>query len=52
MTGKDKLPLLIIGKSKRPRCFKGVKTLPVNYACNTKAWVTKKLFKGWLKKVD
>lgn len=52
MTGTDKLPLLIIGKSKRPRCFKGVKTLPVDYANNTKAWMTKTLFKDWLKKVD
>lgn len=52
VSGTDKLPLLIIGKSKRPRCFKGVKTLPVDYANNTKAWMTKILFKDWLKKVD
>lgn len=52
MSGTDKLLLLIIGKSKRPRCFKGVKTLPVDYANNTKAWMTKILFKDWLKKVD
>lgn len=32
MSGTDKLPLLIIGKSTRPRCFKGVKTLPIDYA--------------------
>nr|XP_032514790.1 tigger transposable element-derived protein 4-like [Danaus plexippus plexippus] len=41
MSGTDKLPLLIIGKSKRHRCFKGVKTLPVDYANNTKAWTIK-----------
>ncbi|XP_063624721.1 LOW QUALITY PROTEIN: tigger transposable element-derived protein 4-like [Cydia splendana] len=52
MTGTDKLLLLIIGKSKRPRCFKGVKTLPVDYVSNTKAWMTKDLFKNWLKKVN
>ncbi|XP_057336463.1 tigger transposable element-derived protein 4-like [Microplitis mediator] len=52
MIGTDKLPLLIIGKSKRPRCFKGVKTLPVDYANNTKAWMTKELFKDWLRKVN
>lgn len=28
MTGNDKLPLLIIGKSAKPRCFKNKKTLP------------------------
>lgn len=52
MTGTDKLPLLIIGKSKRPRCFQDVKTLPVDYESNVKAWMTKNLFKDWLKKVD
>ncbi|XP_044595847.1 tigger transposable element-derived protein 4-like [Cotesia glomerata] len=52
MTGTDKLPLLIIGKSKKPRCFKGVKTLPVDYESNTKAWMTKKIFKSWLIKLD
>lgn len=52
MTGTDKLPLLIIGKSKRPRCFKGVNTLPVDYDSNTKAWMTRIIFKGWLKKLD
>lgn len=52
MTGTDKLPLLIIGKSKQPRCFKGVKTLPVEYDSNAKAWMTRIIFKGWLKKLD
>lgn len=52
MTGTDKLPLLIIGKSKRPRCFKGVKTLPVDYESNTKAWMTRVIFKEWLKKLN
>ncbi|XP_051162414.1 tigger transposable element-derived protein 4-like [Leptopilina boulardi] len=40
MTGTDKLPLLVIGKSKRPRCFKGVKTLPADYENNSKAWIS------------
>ena len=29
--GSEKLPLLVIGKSKKPRCFKNVRSLPVNY---------------------
>ena len=29
MTGTEKLPLLLIGKSANPRCFKRVKTLPI-----------------------
>lgn len=28
-TSTEKLPLLVIGKSKNPRCFKGKKNLPV-----------------------
>ena len=34
--GSDKLPLLIIGKSAKPRCFKGVKLLPTEYQSNKK----------------
>jgi hypothetical protein len=33
MTGTDKRRPLIIGKSKNPRCFRGVKTLPVDFKC-------------------
>lgn len=47
MTGTDKLPPLVIDKSKGPRCFKGVKNLPLDYVRNSKAWMTKTL-----KKVD
>jgi len=31
MDGSEKLPMLMIGKSKKPRCFKGVKSLAVEY---------------------
>ena len=34
--GSEKLPLLIIGKSKNPRCFKNVKSLPVEYTSSKK----------------
>ena len=30
----EKQPVLVIGKSKIPRCFQGVKQLPVNYENN------------------
>lgn len=52
MTGTEKLPLLIIGKSANPRCFKGVKTLPTAYKNNTKAWMTAVLFEEWVRKLD
>ena len=42
MTGRDKAKLLVIGKSKKPRCFKhvDVNTLPVIYLANHNAWMT------------
>lgn len=44
MTGNEKRKLLVIGKSKQPRCFKNVKKLPVRYAANRKAWMTSEIF--------
>lgn len=52
MDGSDKLPLLVIGKSKNPRCFKNVKSLPVLYESNTKAWMTSILFEKWILELD
>ncbi|GFO12527.1 tigger transposable element-derived protein 6 [Plakobranchus ocellatus] len=37
MSGSEKLPLLIIGKSAKPRCFNSTKKLPVEYAANKKS---------------
>ena len=47
-----KLPLLVIGKFKNPRWFKGVGTLPVNYEANKKAWMNGELFIKWLTDFD
>ncbi|XP_034935137.1 uncharacterized protein [Chelonus insularis] len=47
-----KKKLLIIGKSQKPRCFKGVKSLPVDYANNRKAWMTSELFEKWFRDWD
>nr|XP_037273846.1 tigger transposable element-derived protein 4-like [Rhipicephalus microplus] len=38
LSGSEKLLLLVIGKSKHPRCFKKAVTLPVLYEANKKAW--------------
>jgi hypothetical protein len=42
----EKLKPLIIGKSRKPRCFKSVKItqLPVTWVSNQKAWMTSRLF--------
>jgi hypothetical protein len=36
----EKPDLLVIGKSKSPRCFRGVGSLPVDYYSNANAWMT------------
>ena len=51
MDGTDKLPLLVIGKSAKPRAFKNV-NVPVTYLANNNAWVTSQIFVDWLKTVD
>jgi hypothetical protein len=35
--GTEKRKLLVTGKSKNPRCFKNVKSLPVRYSADKKA---------------
>jgi len=52
MTSTDKLKPLIIGKPKKPRCFAGVKSFPVDYTENKKAWMTSELFAEWLSRID
>lgn len=52
MTGAEKLPVLVIGKAKRVCVFRGIKTLPVWYESNRKAWITEALFGEYLKKLD
>ncbi|XP_060868646.1 tigger transposable element-derived protein 4-like [Metopolophium dirhodum] len=45
MTGK-KMKLIIIGKSRNPRCFKNINSdcLPVTYESNSKAWMAAELW--------
>lgn len=51
MTGTEKLPILIIGRSNNPRCFKNA-TIPVRYVSNKKSWMTATIFENWLKEWD
>ena len=46
------MPLLVIGKSANPRCFKNIKKLPLPYESNEKARMTVAIFETWVKKVD
>lgn len=48
-SGDHKLPLFVIGKSKKPRAFKNInmETLPVYYRAQKSAWMDCFLFKEW-----
>lgn len=52
VTGTEKLPLWLIGKAQKPRCFgrAGIKAenLNVVWRANQKAWMTGRLFKEYL----
>jgi len=52
MTGTEKFPLFVIGKSQNPRCFKNVKSLPVTYKANKRVWMTGELFEEWVVAFD
>lgn len=51
-TGTEKRKLLVIGKSRKPRCFSNVKKLPVDYEANSKAWMTSMIFEQEIRKWD
>ncbi|XP_054281171.1 jerky protein homolog-like [Macrosteles quadrilineatus] len=46
-TGTHRLPLLIIGKSKNPRCFKGIVKLPLTYKSQKNSWMDTSIFVEW-----
>ena len=48
MDGTDKWPLFIVGKSKQPRCFRGVPEFPIPYTNSANAWMTASIFRRWL----
>ena len=50
--GSHKMSLFTVGKSKKPRCFRGAKSLPVKYEENSNAWRTASLFQTWLASFD
>ena len=51
MTGV-KLPMFVIGKAKKPRCFKGIKKPPCTYRGQKKSWMDSELFEEWIRELD
>ena len=48
----EKLPMFVIGKSAKPRCFKNVKNLPCRYRSQNKSWMDGNLFTEWVRQLD
>ena len=50
----EKLKPLVIGRLKKPRCFKNfdIEKLPIYYHWNTKSWMTLTIFQDWLKDLN
>ncbi|GFW90393.1 tigger transposable element-derived protein 6 [Trichonephila clavipes] len=48
MDVSEKITPLVIGKSAKPRCFKGINSFPTKYRSNKKAWMTTELLTEWL----
>jgi len=53
-TGTHKLWPLVIGHSKKPRCFNGLNLsrLPVIYKSNSRAWMRADIWENWLRYLD
>ena len=49
MDGSDKLEPLVIGKSANPRCFRGIRSVPLPYEANKSAWMTSIVWTKWIK---
>ena len=48
----EKLPMFVIGKSAKPRCFKNVKNLPCRYRSQNKSWMDDNLFTEWVRQLN
>ena len=47
-----KLKMLVIGTSKKPRCFKNVKRLSCRYRAQKKSWIAGVLFEECIRKLE
>ena len=48
----EKLPIFVIDKSAKPRCFKHVKSLPCYYRSQVKNCMNSLFFDEWLRKLE
>ena len=43
----ENIPMFVIGKSDKLRCFKGIKNTPYRYRVQKKSWMGSELFEEW-----
>nr|XP_047142917.1 tigger transposable element-derived protein 4-like [Hydra vulgaris] len=48
----DKISMIVIGKSKSPCCFKGIKHLTCRYRNKNKCWMDSVLFEECIREID
>ena len=48
----EKLPMLVIRKAEKLRCFKGVKSLPCQYKSQKKSWMDSEIFSDYARRLD
>ena len=51
MAGTHRIRLCVVGKYKKPCCFKNVTYLPVDYHAQSSAWMNSEIFIDWFKHV-
>lgn len=49
--GTHRVKLTVIGKYAKPRCFKNIAHLPVDYRAQSNAWMTAEIFLAWFNNV-
>ena len=48
----EKLPMFVIAKAEKPRCFKGVTSLPCQHKPQRKSWMDSEIFSDYVRKLD
>ena len=48
----EKLPMFVIGKSKKLRCFNWIRSLPCRSRHEEKSWMSGELFQEWVEELD
>ena len=45
----EKISMFVVGNSKKPRCFNGIRRTACRYCARNKSWMDSKLFEEWIR---